>query len=83
MKLVDLMPSCRNLYLYIAFTYYREKKIKEARHYAFNANKNQKFNLLAEFIFAVTEEKLLDQVDHLEQIILAEKNYARAWYAIG
>jgi UDP-galactopyranose mutase len=42
-----------------------------------------KYNLLAEFIFAITEEKKLDQIDCLEEIVLVEEKYARAWSAIG
>lgn len=77
------MPGCSPIYINIAFTYYRERKIKEARHFAFEANKNHKYNLLAEFIFAVTEEKLLDQIDSLEEIIQIEEKYARGYCAIG
>ncbi len=65
LKTLELMPGCSPIYLNIAFTYYREKMPKQARHYAFEANKNQKYNLLAQFIFAVTEERLLDQIDYL------------------
>jgi tetratricopeptide (TPR) repeat protein len=39
--------------------------------------------MLAEFIFAITEEKLLDQIDRLKEIIQVEEKYSRAYCAIG